>query len=371
VPRLVEVALLFFRLSLTAFGGPAAHIALIENECVRRRRWLTREQFLDLLGAANLIPGPTSTELAMHVGLRQAGWAGLIVAGLCFIGPASLVVSLVAIAYVHAGQLPGFDGLLRAVKPVVVVIVLQALVGLGRTALSSVRLAAIGALVATATVAGVGAVSVLVGAGALNALIGRRGSLTFAALAPVSAIRNAAGGALLASVSLASLFAYFLKAGSVVFGSGYVLLALLRADLVEHLHWLTEAQLLDAIAVGQITPGPVFTTATFIGYVLGGKAGAVAATIGMFLPAFIFTALSAGVLQRVRHSPTAKTFLDGVNAAAVALIAVVTVDLAKAAIVDAPTSLLAILAAMLIGWARWNPSWVLAAAAGVGYLIGR
>lgn len=351
-----EVAALFLRLSLTAFGGPAAHIAVMEDECVRRRRWMTREQFLDVLGAANLIPGPTSTELAMHAGLRRAGWPGLIVAGVCFIVPASLVVAAVAVVYVRAGQLPAFDGILRAVKPVVVVVVLQALVGLARTALSSVRLAVLACVAAAAAALGLNEIAVLLGAGVANVVLG---------------LLKRAQGTMAMVVAPPSLFAYFLKAGSVIFGSGYVLLEILRADLVGHLHWLTEGQLLDAIAVGQITPGPVFTTATFIGYVLGGAPGAVLATVGIFLPAFVFTAASAGILHRLRQSAVARAFLAGVNVAAVALIAIVTMMLARAAVTDLATTGLALLAAMLIGVFRWNASWVLAGGALAGWVMFR
>ena len=347
-----EVAALFLRLSVTAFGGPAAHIALMEDECVRRRQWMTREQFLDVLGAANLIPGPTSTELAMHAGLRRAGWPGLILAGACFILPASLIVAAVAVVYVRVGHLSALEGILRAVKPVVVVVVLQALVGLARTALSSVRLLVLACLVAAAATFDVNEIALLVGAGVVNALTRRRERVIMA-------------------VALPALFGYFLKAGSVIFGSGYVLLAILRTDLVDTMHWLTEGQLLDAIAVGQVTPGPVFTTATFIGYLLGGGAGAVVATVGIFLPAFVFTAISAGALHRLRRSPVARAFLDGVNVAAVVLIAVVSLVLARTAVTDLTTAGLGLVAAVLIGVLRWNSSWVLAGAAAAGSLIFR
>lgn len=359
--RLREVALLFLRLSLTAFGGPAAHIAVMEEECVRRRGWMTREQFLDILGASNLIPGPTSTELAMHAGLRRAGWPGLVVAGVCFIVPASLIVAAVAALYVRAGDLPALEGILRAVKPVALVVVLQALVGLARTALSSVRLLVLACLAAVAAAFGLNEIAVLLGAGVLNLLLAR------------PPFAKAAGGKrLMAMVILPpDLFLYFLKAGSVIFGSGYVLLAILRTDLVDRLHWLTEGQLLDAIAVGQVTPGPVFTTATFIGYLLGGGTGALVATAGIFLPAFVFTAASAGVLHRVRQSAVARAFLDGVNVAAVVLIAIVALSLARTAVTDITTATLGVIAAVLIGLLRWNSSWVLVGAAVAGLLAFR
>ena len=378
--RLAEVALLFLRLGLTAFGGPAAHVALIEEECVRRRRWLSRERFLDILGAANLIPGPTSTELVMHCGLQRAGWSGLLVAGVCFITPAALMVGGLAALYVRAGELPGFDGVLRAVKPVVVVVVLQALLRLGRTAIRSVRVGLLAVAVVLATYTGLSEVQILLLAGVVHALAGR-----FSAAALVMAVMTTPGRAIAAvsagvasvaaaatttvTVGLPMLFAFFLKTGAVIFGSGYVLFALLEGDMVERFGWLTQAQLLDAIAVGQMTPGPVFTAATFIGYLLGGAPGAAVATVAIFLPAFVFTGLSATFLHRVRNAPVARTFLDGVNAAAVALIAVVLVTLARAALVDPVTMAIAAGAALLIVWAQLNSAWVIVGVAALGWFL--
>ena len=366
--RLRDVASLFLRLGCSAFGGPAAHVALMNEECVERRQWLTREQFLDVLGAANLIPGPTSTELAMHIGLRRAGWPGLIVAGVSFILPAALMVGALGAAYVTAGELPALSGVLRAVKPVVVVIVLQALLGLGAAAIRSVPIAMLALAVALVAMTGMSEIRILLIAGVVHMVIGRRPAAAALALVAALPLRLMAA-VTAAAVALPSLFAYFLKVGSVLFGSGYVLFAVLRGDLVERYHWLTEVQLLDAIAVGQITPGPVFTSATFIGYLLGGPGGAVAATVGIFLPAFVFTALSAGLLHRLRRSPVAQAFMEGVNAAAVALIAVVALTLARTAIADVSTAWIALVAALLVSWARLNASWVLAAAAVAGFLL--
>ncbi len=360
------MAVLFLRLGLTAFGGPAAHVALMEEECVRRRGWLTREQFLDVLGASNLIPGPTSTELAMHVGYHRAGWAGLLVAGVSFILPAALVVGVIAAVYVEAGTLPALEGVLRAVKPVALVVVLQALVGLARSALGSWRPVVVAALAVATVLAGVPEVVVLLGSG-LILLAGSRGvvaGVTGMALL-VPAVAGAAGPV---ALPLPDLFGYFVKAGSVIFGSGYVLFAVLRTDLVEGLRWLTEAQLLDAIAVGQVTPGPVFTAATFIGYLLAGTSGAVVATVGIFLPAFVCSAASVALLHRVRESTAAKRFLQGVNAAAVALIAVAALGLARAALVDVLTVVIAVASAVALGWLGLNSSWVLAASAVLGAL---
>ncbi|MGE3278153.1 MAG: chromate efflux transporter [Vicinamibacterales bacterium] len=368
--RLLEVAGLFTRLGFTAFGGPAAHIALMDEECVRRRGWMTREQFLEVLGAANLIPGPTSTELAMHAGYHRAGWAGLVVAGVCFIVPAALIVGALAAAYVAAGSLPAFDHVLRAVKPVALVVVLQALVGLARTALASWRSRVVAALAAVAVVAGAPDAAVLIGAGVLLLAGGRVGAAALGGFALAMPQALAAGAAWAGGVAQAApaLFAYFVKAGSLIFGSGYVLFAVLRADLVEHLHWLTEGQLLDAIAVGQVTPGPVFTSATFVGYLLGGTTGAVVSTVGIFLPAFAASALSVVLLHRIRASAPARRFLEGVNAAAVALIALVALALGRAALVDSTAIVIALAAAVGLAWFRWNSSWVLGAAAAWGVL---
>ena len=349
--RLAELAAYFLRLGATAFGGPAAHIALMEEDCVRRRRWISREHFLDVLGAANLIPGPTSTELSMHIGYAHAGWAGLVVAGVCFIVPAALMVALLAALYVDAGSLPAMEGVLRAVKPVVVVVVLIALAGLARSAIRSVPLGVRAAAAAAAAAAGTSEVAVLLGAGAVSLAARRR---------PAAAM---------SVVLLPELFVYFVKTGSVIFGSGYVLFAILEGDLVERAGWITEAQLLDAIAVGQVTPGPVFTAATFVGYLISGPAGAAAATAGVFLPAFVFAALSARLLERLRRSRAARAFLDGVNAAAVALIAVVLAALARHAIVDGTTAVIAAAAMVFVRGLRVNSAWVIVAAALLGLLL--
>ena len=261
----------------TAFGGPAAHIAMMEEEVVRRRHWLTHEEFLDLLGATNLIPGPNSTELALHIGHRRAGWAGLIVAGSCFILPAALIVGIIAWAYVRFGKLPQVEGLLYGIKPVIIAVVVQALWGLGRTAVKTRWLAVIGLTGAVLNFLGVNELIILFGTGLLvvlgRRLMQRRNAAVvcgFPFLGVIPGVSLLASGGVAAPFSLWTMWLFFLKVGAVLFGSGYVLLAFLRADLVERWHWLNESQLMDAIAVGQFTPGPVFTTATFIGYVLGG-----------------------------------------------------------------------------------------------------
>jgi chromate transporter len=344
-----ELAFLFLKLGTIAFGGPAAHIAMMEEEVVRRRGWLTREEFLDLLGATNLIPGPNSTEMAIHIGARRAGFAGLAVAGGCFILPAMCIVTACAWAYVRFGTLPEATGILYGVKPVIIAVVLQALWGLGKTAIKSGSLGLI-------TIAAVAAN--FLGANELLVLLVAGGVMILAATAGKS-------GTTLA-VPLPALFLIFLKIGSVLYGSGYVLLAFLRSDLVERLGWLNEAQLLDAVAVGQVTPGPVFTTATFIGYVLGGPVAGVVATVGIFLPAFFFVAISGPLIPRIRKSKVAGAFLDGVNAASLALMIVVTWQLGRAAIVDVPTSVLAMAAGVALIRFRVNSAWLVLAGAIVG-----
>jgi chromate transporter len=351
-PALGEIALLFLKLGTIGFGGPAAHIALMEAEVVRRRGWLSHEEFLDLLGATNLIPGPNSTEMAIHIGYRRAGFPGLVVAGACFILPAALIVAAIAWFYVHYGALLRLDVILHSVKPVIIVVVLQALWALSKTAVKTTLLAAVAAGSVLLSLAGVHELIVLLIAGAGCGIVGR--------VRPRSTR--------LLSVELLPLFLFFLKVGSILFGSGYVLLAFLRADLVERWHWLSAGQLLDAVAVGQVTPGPVFTTATFVGYVLGGFPGAVVATVGIFLPAFVFVALSGSIVPRIRKSPFAGAVLDGVNAGSLALMAVVTWQLARTAVVDVPTALLAVAGAVGIFVFRLNSVWLVAAAALAGML---
>jgi chromate transporter len=370
-PRLRELAWLFLRLGTTAFGGPAAHIALMEDEIVRRRRWLSREKFLDLLGAANLIPGPNSTELAIHVGYQRAGWPGLLVAGTCFIVPAAVIVLALAWLYVRYGTLPQADAVLYGVKPVVIAVVVQALASLARTAVKTVLLAVLGLLGIALVVAGVHELLVLliIGLLAFAAQMFRSGTPRAAALILAPAGLIGAGSAGAGAVGLFPLFLFFLKVGSVLFGSGYVLLAFLRADLVERWGWITEQQLLDAVAVGQVTPGPVFTTATFIGYLLAGLPGALVATLGIFLPAFIFVALSGPLVPRLRASRPLSALLDGVNVGSLGLMAVVTVQLGRSAIVDPGSAALAVVSAVLLMGYRVNSAWLVIGGAAAGFLL--
>jgi chromate transporter len=370
-----EISALFLKLGATAFGGPAAHIAMMDDEVVARRRWLTREQFLDYAGAVNLIPGPNSTELACHIGHRLAGWPGLAVAGVSFILPAFLIVFALGWVYTRFGSLPDATAVLYGIKPAVIAVVLQALWSLGRVALKSPWLAALAVAAAAAAAVGVHELAVLAVAGLVAALppaVGRARTLvaTVTASAALTATVAATAPAT-AATGLWQMFLVFAKAGSMLFGSGYVLLAFLRADLVERLGWLTEARLIDAIAVGQVTPGPVFTTATFIGYVLAGTPGAIVATAGIFLPAFFFVAISGPLVPRIRRSPVAGAALDGVNVASLALMAVVTWQLGRAALVDLPAWLVA--AGSVIALMKWrvNSAWLVAAGAAVGWIASR
>ncbi|RJR36060.1 MAG: chromate efflux transporter [Deltaproteobacteria bacterium] len=378
--NLWELFILFLRLGTTAFGGPAAHIAMMEDEVVRRRKWLTRENFLDMLGATNLIPGPNSTEMAIHVGYDRGGWAGLLIAGVSFIVPATVIVMVIAWAYARFGQLPQAAGILYGVKPVVLAIILQALWGLGRTAVKSPFLGGVALLATLLNFGGLNELLVLLGGGTLAAFrrtlapdwrehLRALGVLVLLAalflglisLAPY--LRSAARE----SFSLPALFLYFVKVGSVLYGSGYVLLAFLQADLVGNWQWLTSGQLLDATAVGQLTPGPVFTTATFIGYLLDGSRGALVATAGIFLPAFFFVAVSGPLIPRLRRSVVAGAFLDGLNVASLALMAVVAWFLGRAAVIDVTTVLLAVGSAVLLLRFRLNSAWLVLGGAIVGY----
>jgi chromate transporter len=374
---LSDLAFLFLRLGTTAFGGPAAHIAMMEDEVVRRRGWMTHEEFLDLLGATNVIPGPNSTEMAIHIGHRQAGRKGLLVAGISFIFPALLIVTGCAWAYVRYGALPQVAAILYGIKPVIIAIVLQALWSLGRTAIKTRFLAVIGILAALLSFLGVHELQVLFGGGLLlgtERLIRQRfksGSKlrSLISASPLAIFLQSGPAAATASFGLGWLFLFFLKVGAVLYGSGYVLLAFIRADLVERWHWLTESQLLDAVAVGQVTPGPVFTTATFIGYVLGGAKGAMVATVGIFLPAFFFVALSGPLVPRIRRSPTASAFLDGINVASLALMVVVTYQLGQTAIVDITTILLALTSAVILFRFRVNSAWLVLCGALAGWFL--
>ena len=406
-----ELAALFLRLGVTAFGGPAAHIAMMRDEVVDRRRWLSDEEFLDLVAATNLIPGPNSTELAIHLGYRRGGLAGLALAGVCFILPAALIVAGIAWAYARYGTTPQVGWLMYGIGPVVIAIVVQALVKLGQAALSRWVYAPVGAAALAAGLGGVNELAVLAAGGAIGLLLALkpsaprssgavlawlaaippvlahmlRGPATAAtragatagaassagAIAGTAAAGAAAAGGAAVPFTLTGLTLFFLKVGSVLFGSGYVLLAFLRADLVERWGWLTDQQLIDAITVGQITPGPVFTTATFIGYLLGGWAGATLATAAIFAPGFFFVAVTQPLIPRLRASRALGGCLDGVVAASLGLMAAVTWRLARAAVVDPPTAAIAAATALVLFRWRPNSTWLILAGAAAGWLLGR
>jgi chromate transporter len=361
--RLRELVAVFGTLGIIGFGGPAAHIALMRREVVERRRWLSDQQLVDLVGITNVIPGPNSTEMAMHVGRVRAGGVGLVVAGLAFILPAAAIVLGLAWAYVTFGETPTGEALLYGVKPVVVAIIGTALVAFARTALAGPLRIMVAVAAAGLWVLGVNEL-VLMAAGALLVAGARLGTNhPWAAIGLALPVAGAAG-----AVNLLTLGAVFLKAGALLYGSGYVLLAFLRGDLVERLGWLTDAQLLDAVAIGQVTPGPLFTTATFVGYVLAGVPGAVVATVAIFLPAFVFVAIIGPIADRIRNRPLTAAMLDGVNAAALGLMAAVSVQLGLSAIRDPLTAALFVASGGLLWWGRVPSVLLVGAGAATGLL---
>jgi len=360
-----EVARVFLKLGTIGFGGPAAHVAMMHDEACLKRRWVSEERFLDLLGAANIIPGPSSTEMAIYLGYERAGWRGLIAGGTCFIMPAMIIVLAIAWAYVTYGSLPQAAWLLYGIKPAVVAVIVQALWKLLRTAVRGALLACVAIAVLALYLWGLNAIALIFGAGFLVMIL-RNGRRQWRGGAPVLAILPALGLPGAAPFSLASLFLTCLKIGSVVFGSGYVLLAFLRADFVERLRWLTDRQILDAVAVGQFTPGPVFTTATFIGYLMGGVKGGLLGTLGIFLPAFIVAAAVFPLVGALRRSKWASAFLDGVNVGALGLMVGVTWQLGRAAIVDWLTLGLAVVSALVLFRLRINSAWIIMGGAVVG-----
>ncbi len=392
--RLGEVAVLFLRLGFTAFGGPAAHIAMMRQEFVQRRKWLGDARFLDLLGEINLIPGPNSTQLALYLGYLRAGWPGLVVAGVCFIAPAMAIVLALAWVYVSFGAAPQVVWLLYGIKPVVIAIIVQAVVGLARTLLGTAKPLAL-ALVLLGTflvlyLLGVAPLVLLFGGAILYGLLHSllralhdrpRASdgTTLPSLLSLSAWKTLPGlrafaerpyalAPLAVPVSLLTLFLTFLKIGAVLYGSGYVLLAFLRADFVQQLHWLRDQQVLDAVAIGQFTPGPVFTTATFIGYLVLGVPGALLATLAIFLPSFAYVPIVHRLAAWLRRSRWTAPILEGANIAALALMAGVTVQLGQAALVDLVTVALAVAALLILLRFKLNSAWLIAAGALVGLL---
>jgi chromate transporter len=360
-PSLRTIAALFLRLSTTGFGGPAAHIAMMHREVVLRRRWVDDQPFLDYVGMTNLIPGPSSTEMAMLVGRHLAGGNGLLVAGISFIVPAAVIVVGLAWSYVTYGSTPTGEALLYGIEPVVIAIVAHALISLAPKALSSPLLVAVGGATAVLYLVGVNELLLL----ATAALVGlARGVSPGAGL--IVPVAFEVGTASRSDAALGGLFLVFLKVGAVMYGSGYVLLAFLRGELVERLAWLTERELLDAIAIGQLTPGPLFTTATFVGYILAGAAGAAVATVAIFLPSFVLSAAIGGVAQRLRSWPPTAGLLDSLTASAIGLMAGVVVLLAGRAIVDIPAAVIAVFSFGALWRFNLNSAWLI----GFGALVG-
>jgi chromate transporter len=372
------------KLGAISFGGPAAHVALIESEVVRKRQWLTRQQFLDMLGAANLIPGPTSTEMAINVGYVRAGWMGLCVAGASFILPAALITGAFAWAYLRFGNLSQAASVLAGIKPAVIAIIAIAIWRLGKTAVKDVGLAALGGLSLASFFLGLNPIAILFGGGLLGMLAKRTASLRPTGAQSLSCVpwllkpwRVVAVGAITltaietvsARPSISRIAMFFFKVGAVLYGGGYVLLAFLEQGLVRQHGWLTQQQLLDAVAIGQFTPGPVLSTATFIGYILGGVPGAAVATIGIFLPSFFYVALLAQVLFKLRQSAWIAAFLDSVNVCAVALMAGVTARLGTDALHDWRSWVIAL--ASLGALLRWkvSPAWIVLAGGAAGLLL--
>ncbi|MFN6461675.1 MAG: chromate efflux transporter [Nostoc sp. DedVER02] len=386
-----ELAKLFFKLGIIGFGGPVAHIAMIEDEVVKRRQWLTREHFLDLLGATNLIPGPNSTEMAIHIGYIYAGWLGLIVSGVCFVLPAVLITGGFAWVYVAYGTLPQVAPLLYGIKPAVLAIIINALWGLAKKAVKTRQLLVIALAVALLTLLFKlnEVIALLIGgllgmvwlhSGDKNDKPGDKANFLIASLTTGATLKastvaaSVATASTITNVSLWQLGWFFLKVGSVLFGGGYLLVAFLQGGLVEEYGWLTQQQLLDAIAIGQFTPGPVLSTATFIGYIIAGIPGAIVATIGIFLPSFIFVAALNPLIPRLRASSWTRAFLDAVNVSAVALMIVTTLQLGVATLtlpqapfIDFLGLAITIVCAILAIHFRINAAWLVFGSAFIGW----
>lgn len=368
---LKDIAKLFLKLGVIGFGGPAAHIAMMKEEVVEKKKWMDEQHFLDLIGATNLIPGPNSTEMAIHIGHEKAGWKGLIIAGLCFILPAVLITGIFAWIYKQYGQLPEVQNFVYGVKPAIIAVILGAIFPLAKKSIKSIELAVIGVLVLISSLLNFNEIYLLFGAGFLAlllTLIRNRGitnrnsmfSFTFLQLTDSSSVL---------SVTNSHLFWIFLKIGAILYGSGYVLFAFLDTELVST-GLLTKHQLIDAIAVGQFTPGPVFSSVTFIGYQMNGLSGAAVSTIAIFLPSFLFVALLNPVVKLMRNSKLFSVFLDAVNVASVAVIIAVCFEMAQSAKTDWRTVLIALLSiAITFGYKKLNSAAVVLGGSILGYLL--
>lgn len=367
--KLIEVAQVFFKLGCFAFGGPAAHIAMMEDEIIEKRQWMTRDYFLDLIGTTNLIPGPNSTEMTMHCGYERAGKMGLFVAGIAFIFPATLITAILAYLYVEYGQLPQVEPFIYGIKPAVLAIIAGAVLKLGKKAVKSKELIILGILVLAASLFGVNEVVALLSAGVLGMVYFYLKSKTISSLNSMSPILISLPlKALAVKVSTLKLFLIFLKVGAILYGSGYVLFAYLDAELVTT-GLLTRPQLIDAIAIGQFTPGPVLSTSTFIGYQLSGFSGALLATIGIFLPSFLFVLILNPFIPKMRNSVILRYFLDSVNVAAVAVMLAVLVIMAREILVEWQSILIAIVAVFLTFKTKVSTIWTIVIGAVLGFVL--
>lgn len=359
---LSEIFKVFFKLGILGFGGPLAHVAMMRKEVVERRKWLSEQEFMDLLGATHLIPGPNSTELAIHVGHTMGGIRGLFVAGVSFITPAFLCVLGFAVTYVNYGSLPAFEPILAGIRPVIIAIVIEALVKFRRSAIPKVQTAILALIALILIFLNVNEILLILGLAGIYALLYQRSSKILS-LAPIALLPSVVSG-----ITSGSIFYFFLKIGSVLFGSGYVLLAFLQTELVDERMWLTQKQLLDAVTVGQFTPGPVFTTATFIGFLLKSYEGAILATLGIFIPSFFFVALSAPFLKYLRSSTFFGKFIDGVNAVSFALLAKVTFDLTRSSFVNPVSVLIGIISiSLILKYKNLNSAWLILCGGACGY----
>ena len=368
--KLKQVAAVFFKLGLFAFGGPAAHIAMMEHEVVTKRAWMTREHYLDLIGATNLIPGPNSTEMTMHCGYQRAGKKGLFIAGISFIFPAVFITAILGYLYVLYGALPQVQPFIKGIQPAVIVIIASAVIKLGKKAVKNWEFALLGTLFLAASLLGFDQVLVLFAGGLLGMcyfLIKSKMQSTTLAIAPLFMVFIVSEiGAKLSSVGI---FLKFLKVGSILYGSGYVLFAYLDTELVTTA-LLSQTQLIEAIGIGQFTPGPVLSTATFIGYQLGGFWGAIAATAGIFMPSFLFVWLLNPLIPKMRKSKVLGYFLDSINVAAVAIMLAVLITMSKQTLVDWQATLIAVVSVVLIfGFKKVSVMWVLIIGAILGYVL--
>ena len=368
--KLKQVAAVFFKLGVFAFGGPAAHIAMMEHEVVTKRAWMTREHYLDLIGATNLIPGPNSTEMTMHCGYQRAGKKGLFIAGISFIFPAVFITAILGYLYVLYGALPQVQPFIKGIQPAVIVIIASAVIKLGKKAVKNWELALLGSLFLAASLLGLDQVLVLFAGGLLGMcyfLIKSKMQTTSLAIAPLFMVFIVSE--IGAKLSAMGIFLKFLKVGSILYGSGYVLFAYLDTELVTTA-LLSQNQLLEAIGIGQFTPGPVLSTATFIGYQLGGFWGAIAATAGIFMPSFLFVWLLNPLIPKMRKSKVLGYFLDSINVAAVAIMLAVVITMSKQTLVDWQAALIAILSGILIfGFKKVSVMWVLIIGAILGYVL--